>query len=79
MHLDFNSYDDFQLKFYCTYCSTEDGLIAINRSIFYLIYCVYFTTLSTTLIKSNITVTYPEIFWEYRFQQGISGQEPKMT
>ena len=22
------------------------------------------------------TVTYPDIFWEYHFQQGISGQEP---
>ena len=24
-------------------------------------------------------VTYPEIFWEYRFQQGIHGQGPKTT
>ena len=22
-------------------------------------------------------MAYPEIFWEYRFQQGILGQEPK--
>ena len=27
----------------------------------------------------NKTVTYPEIFWEYCFRQGNSGQEPKRT
>ena len=27
----------------------------------------------------NIPVTNTEIFWEYRFQQGISGQKPKRT
>ena len=25
----------------------------------------------------TITVMHPEIFWEYRFQQAILGQEPK--
>ena len=27
----------------------------------------------------HIAVTYPEIFWEYRFQQGILEQEPNRT
>ena len=26
-----------------------------------------------------VSVTYPEIFWEYRFWQEILGQEPKRT
>ena len=27
----------------------------------------------------HIAVTYPEIFWEYRFQQGVLEQEPNRT
>ena len=42
------------------------------------------TALDQNYLKSNKysslqAVTYPEIFWEYCFQQGISGQEPKRT
>ena len=29
--------------------------------------------------KFGVPVTYPEVFWEYRFQQGNSGQDPKRT
>ena len=30
-------------------------------------------------IQSRLVATCPEIFWEYHFQQKISGQEPKRT
>ena len=29
--------------------------------------------------RRYVIVTYPEFFQEYRFQQGILGQEPKRT
>ena len=35
---------------------------------------IYIHIYSITYMKKvGLTVTYPEIFWEYPFQQGISG------
>ena len=38
-----------------------------------------FSSSAEALSFSPITMTYPEIFWEYCFQQGNPGQEPKRT
>ena len=55
----------------------------------YINYFIHHTTSQHLVIKGSCSftrgssslyvVTYPKIFWEYRFQQGISGQEPQRT
>ena len=87
----FSSFSDFIFSQFCnsipSLCNTNIfSFLTLHAWIFQTAsLCHYWKSLLFALESQVLTqfchrdLNHPEIFWEYRFQQGILGQEPKRT